>query len=234
MDDVERQAFKEEIKDEIAHDARRKARARFWWSLAIVAVVVLTPILLVAAALAKTGLVAVPVLSSVLYHPRQPQRLVRPIAGATPESVIQAAAYAAKLDPVTRLATVHLTEAQLTTVVDPILQLETSLPFHVVHGQVAIDADAAEAYAAIASKDRQSSLLVVFHPRYDNGVLSLNFEKIAIGDLDLPGFLLRIIETRANKAVNEAFAGGFSGAGKIASLTLTPGVLDVALDPFAK
>ena len=146
------------------------------------------PMTYVAAQFAKTGFYDVPVLAKMLYKPSSPTRIVQPLFGTKPDDVYKVVGTKIKYDASTNLATLPVTESELTTVVQHAVANapKETLPFPVRTIQVGLEKGAVEIFALSPQKNRDATVRVQFRPFVKGGELNAEVLEVTIGSLEVP------------------------------------------------
>lgn len=188
LSDNDRAALHEEVKREVKDELRREGRKRLCWKLAWYCLFLGASVLFVSITLAKTGLVRVPLLSSRLYHPVTPTRLVAPLVGETAEVAWRESLASAKYDNLTGVVTMGMDENRLTTVVREGLAAQAdALPFKTKDAQVALDSGRAELFFYTERDGQTVPVRVAFVPSVDrNGNLVIDVPEVKVGGAEVP------------------------------------------------
>ncbi|HTM67976.1 MAG TPA: hypothetical protein VL426_01630 [Candidatus Binatia bacterium] len=232
----QREAIKTEIKQEMRQEERRQRLRRALTILLGVLIVLGLPTVFVAAELAKTGFVDVPVFSAWLYKPSAPSRTVLPLYGSKPNDIYRVVGTKITYDPTTSLAKLPLTEQEITTLAQAgaATAPPNSLPFPVKSVQVAIDPDTVEIFAVSPQKKRDATVLVRFHPRVKDGHLSAEVEKIAIGSLVVPNKAGDLLFAAFGAIVNESVSRGIAQIGTLMSVETDKGIVRFVILPKSR
>lgn len=221
----DREKLKQEIRDEIRRDAFRRQALGCGCSVLVFLALTVLPAAYVAAQLAKTGFVDVPLFSRHLFHRSEPSREVLPLAGTPPDAMAKVIAAGATYEPKTQNASVRISEAQLTTIVNDALRNAPTdiMPFRVTSAQVAVDADAVELFLVTPQDGRDSTVKVRFVPGVRDGafvgdVLSMEVGSFVVPDRIADG-LFSAFGAYALSSVQSAIA----GAGTLQSIDLAQG-----------
>ena len=229
----QREAIKTEIKEEMRAEERRKRLRRFIVTAAIAVAAIGIPLLLVCVVMAKSGFVDVPVLSKALYKSTSPTRVVLPLYGSKPADIYRVIGTKVKVDPNTSLASVPLTEAELTTLAQNGVAStpKDSLPFPVKSIQVALDPDAVELFAISPQGRRDATVLVRFKPRVKDGKLYADVERIAIGSLEVPKGVGNAVFAAFGAIVNESVVKVAAQVGTLIRIDLEKGIVRFVILP---
>lgn len=178
--------MKREITQEIRQDDRRKRIMGCGGCLLAALIVLAIPTLYIASLLAKTGFVDVPVLSRALYRPSEPRRTVLPLYGTTPETMYRVLATKVTYDPAVSLATMPVTEAEMTTLLQHALfSSPEKFPFAMKYAQIAIEPEELELYVVSPQKERDATLRMRFRPIVKDKRLEVELHEVVVGNLTL-------------------------------------------------
>ncbi|MEY4744155.1 MAG: hypothetical protein RL272_100 [Candidatus Parcubacteria bacterium] len=231
----ERESIKQEIKQEIKRDERRSKMLGCGGCLFAVILAVGIPTAYVASRLAKTGFFDVPLMSRSLYRPTVPERTVLPLVGSKPDDIYRVLGTKVKYDPQTSLATIPVSEAELTTLVQHAVATApaNALPFPIRTIQVAVDPDVIEIYAVSPQKNRDASVRVRFRPYVKGGELRADVGEIAIGSLVLPKKVGDFLFATFGTFVIDAATGAIANVGQLMNIGLDQGVVKFMIVPAA-
>jgi len=187
----EKEKLKEEIREEVVGKMKRKKRKKFLTCCLLELLFILLILGLVATAIAKTGLVDVPVFSKIFYKPPTPQRVVT----VTPEEVKNFSAdITNKLEQEVKSQikpgvtgqeveiSLEFTEKELTALLRN-LTANGDLPFG--NSQISITPEGLEIFGEI-NEPKKTYLSVNLKPEIKDGDLKIKIKKIKIGTLPLP------------------------------------------------
>jgi len=192
LSDNERVALRDEVKREIKEELRQEERSRRWHGFLIRVAVYLTVLgvscVIGLVLLARTGLMTVPLLSSRLYHPVMPTRVVTPLVGSNAEVVWREVLASMKYDSLTGDATVSFNEVRLTTIVREGMTAQAeSLPFKAEEGQIVLEDGTAELFFYTERSGRKVPVRLAFIPGVDlRGNLSMVVTEAKLGGADMP------------------------------------------------
>lgn len=229
----ERDALKKEIKQEIRHEDLRKKMIGCGSCALIVLVLLGVPATYVAAQFAKTGFYDVPVLAKMLYKPTTPTRVVQPLYGSKPEDVLKIVGTKIKYDAKTNLATLPVTEAELTTVVQNAVANAPAdtLPFPVRTIQVALDKDEIEIFATSPQKNRDATVRVRFRPFVKGGELKVAVTEIAIGSLQVPKKIGELLFSAFGAIVTTSAGDTLQNLGTLVNVEIEEGIIRFIMVP---
>ncbi|MBU1028938.1 hypothetical protein KKE28_01900, partial [Patescibacteria group bacterium] len=193
---LDREQLKQEIKEEIKHDGRRKRIITVLITLFVMLAILSTPFLIVAVMAAKTGFVQIPVLTGWLYQPSNPTRLVVPLVGSDTETILNSAIARVDYNPNFNSLNFYLTEKELTTLLSSVINSEDKnpLPFQLDSVQAVLEDDRIEVYALTdGDNDSKVPILVSFVPRAEGGQLTIESVDVKIGAFKVPNFLAGLV-----------------------------------------
>jgi hypothetical protein len=217
---ADREALKEEIKQEMRSEAVRRKAIGWLGCLVLTAVIVLVPSLWVASLLAKTGFVEIPFLTDRLYRPAEPLRPVRPLSGSNAEQVMRVIISRASFEPASSTVAFTMDEQQLTTFAQGYLADPKSLPFRASAVQAAIDPEFVELHFISVRSRRNATVRVRFVPEVRGAAPDLVIKEVVIGSLRLPLWLAEYTVGVLNAGNEKAIAEVFSGIGTLQNIKL--------------
>jgi len=228
----DREALKKEIVTEMKHDARRKKLLSCGGCLLLELIAVSVPFMLAAVVLAKSGFVQVPYLSSWLFKPAAPVRMVTPVVGANADQIVRSSALAAKFDQSTSVLTMKFTEGELTAMArDWLPALESSLPFQVKSMQIAVDPGVMDIFIVTPQNGHDTTIDIGIVPTVDAGALKLIFKDVKIGSFAVPNQLSAMLTPAIDRAVSEAMNKGLGAVGQLVKVDLRQGVIEFGIVP---
>ncbi len=198
VDLSDKENLKKEIKKEIKPKVIKKKKGFFSCGGCFLIFVILsaTIVVFLAGAVAKTGLIRVPVLTSWLYSEPEPSRAVQYFdgeIGETLENKINSA--------ITKKATAQdigqeinftfsLTEEELTALLNKNIAPNEE-PLNPIGGQVAVNPEEIELYLDINSfsEGLDSAILIRFYPAIYNNQINITVSGLKIGTMPLPAFM---------------------------------------------
>ncbi|MFH1047770.1 MAG: hypothetical protein V1738_05700 [Patescibacteria group bacterium] len=223
---IDRTELKREILSEIRADKRRKNTHWLWWLLIAVLIILVVPFVLTMSLVAKSGLAHVPLLTSWLYEPVKPSRIVIPLSGANPEAVMTTIISRAEYNARYASVKLYLTETELTTIMNSAIanQDPKDLPLPISSVQTTIDDGSIEVYALITRDDGvQVPVLTRIVSEVQDGRLIMTSSELVLGSLVLPDFLANTIVRSLTKGLTEAINQIMSGGGTLEDIELTSG-----------
>lgn len=228
---------REQLKKEIIRDIRRGDRRRKLLSclgcLVVEIAIILIPVIWVASFLARSGLVEVPMMSSRMYRPAEPSRVVAPLAGSTVEGMMSAAAARAKYNASTGVVTLELKEAELTTLVNNALAgAKGQLPFPVKSAQIAVLPEGLELFVVTPREGRDIGIrLLLDIEAIEQGKLKVTIKEAQVGGQSLPDFINSTVSSALGPTLGDALVSGLAGAGTVASVELRDAALVIGFIP---
>ncbi len=230
---------RDELKDEIRKELRHESRRRFFFSLALYLIFFFImlglPFLLIAVIAAQSGLYHVPVLSSWLYHPPAPVRIVVPLAGAGPDAIITSVTAKATYDQATGVAELTFSEQELTTLFAASVEeadASGTLPFPLESMQVALlDGNIMEFYAVTEREGYEAPVILSVTPQVTAGRLEMDTVDFHIGSFDVPDFMSDLVLDAFAANAMSGLEEGFAGVGALDDIGAEEGKLRVDIRP---
>lgn len=186
----------------------------------------------VAVAVARTGIVSVPVATDLLYRPATPVREVLPLAGYSEADIIAGVAARTVVNRASGTVTVSFTETELTTIASRALaSAEKDLPFPIERAQVAIGADAIEVFALLPRDGRDVPLIVALSPELSDGRLHLRAERVVVGSLPVPKVLATVLTDIVEHTALGNVQRTIADIGTLDAIRLREGKLEVTIRP---
>jgi hypothetical protein len=220
--------LKEEIREEVVKELKSKKRKKALTCCALEFILVLLILSLLAAAIAKTGLVVIPGFSKIFYKTPSPQKIV----SITPEEIknfevdltqklknqvesqIQPGVAGQKIE-----VTLEFTEKELTAFLRALENQGTS---PLKNSQISITQESIEIFGEIETPSK-TFLTVAMKPDILNDKLKITLQKIKIGTLPIPlAFGNFIIDKFLNNQLRAAEE-SIGKAGKLESIILEDG-----------
>jgi len=211
LSDSDRAALREEVKREVKEEFRREDRTRrirsFFVSLAVYALFVGLPLVMVAVMLTRAGMMQMPLLTGMLYHPVAPTRLVQPLVGESADIAWKEALATAKFDQETDQMTISMDENRLTTIVrQGLVNQASSLPFKAEDAQIALDSDRAELFFNTERAGEKVPVRLVFLPSVDrHGELVVDVSDVTIGGASVPAAMRSPMANLLNSFLRNEF-----------------------------
>lgn len=225
--------LKEEIRKEMRHAARRRLLISLVLYLIFFAVMLGTPVLLLAGVAAQSGLYRVPILSAWLYEPPSPTRVVVPLAGSGPDAILASMAAKATYEPVRGIAELTLSEQELTTLIAASVSEASesgTMPFPLDSMQAALLGDGVmELYAVTEREGNRAPVILSVIPEAVDGDLKLRTEDFHIGAFDVPDFLTDLVLDAFAGSVTDSLEQALSGAGALDDIAVEEGKIRVHL-----
>lgn len=230
-DAAEREKFKKEVIREIRRGERRRKLLGCFGCLLVEIAIILIPVVWAASILARTGLAEVPLLTSRLYKPAEPSRVVTPIAGADTEQLMSAAAARAKYNASTGAVTIELKEAELTALIGGALSgQQGQLPFAVKSAQAAVLPEGLELFLVVPREGRDVGVrLLLGLGVSDQGKLDVRIKEGQIGGQALPDFVSQLASSALGPILGDALTDSLGEAGTLTSIETRDGVLAVSI-----
>lgn len=226
----------QDVKGDVVREIRRRTRVhRPWFTCCLLLLAVLVGVgVWIAWTVAATGLVQVPVFSSLAYGMPSPLRPVTPgvpvetVLGETFTSTLTRRLYEGGGTLENRSIDVHLSESSLTASVRTFLERAGIDWIDGSQAQIAIEPDAGvELFVPLRVRDRQTSATLRFQLEAVDGNLVITPTQVAIGSARVPRFLIAIflkplLEAELGK-LNEAMV----GYAKISKIEVLPRELSI-------
>jgi hypothetical protein len=232
-DAAEREKFKKEVIREIRRGERRRRMFSCFGCLTIQIAIILIPVAWAATVIARSGLAEVPMLTSRLYKPAEPSRVVTPIAGSNAEQIMSAAAARAKYNAGTGAVTLELKETELTAMVNSALAgQQEQLPIPVKSAQTAVMPEGLELFLVLPRDDRDVGVrLLLGLAVSDQGELEVTLKEGQIGGQTLPEAFGQLVSSVLGPVLGDALTSGMGEAGKITAIETREGVLAISVVP---
>jgi hypothetical protein len=207
LSENERAALHEEIRREVKDELHREERIRLRWRLFWYFMFTAVPLVIVAVMVARTGLMRIPLLSSSLYHPVTPTRLVAPLVGETAEVAWRESLASAKFDKITGVVTMEMDENRLTTAIREGLAAQADvLPFKTKDAQIALDRGRAELFFFTERGAETVPVRMAFLPSVDRfGNLKVEVSEVIVGGAAVPTAMRAPMATLLNNFLRNEF-----------------------------
>ncbi len=227
---VDRELIKQEVRAELKRENRVKVLRGCAINLLLFALIVLLPAYFLASAVAKTGLVEVPLLTSWQYHPAEYTRRVVPLVGSTSEQILKSVAAKASFDVTTGDIALPITEDQLTSLVAAGLRdAGDALPFKISSIQAAILPGEIEIYAVIPRPARFVTAVIRFGLAVNQGQVEVQAKQLLIGAFEAPKSLADLVTPTLSKGINDLLSQSAGGMGEITAINLEDGRMFIKL-----
>ncbi len=224
----EKEKLKEEIREEVVGKIKKKKRKKFFTCCLLELLFLILILGLVTTAIAKTGLVDVPVFSKIFYKLPVPQRVVT----VTPEEIKNFSAdvtkkleqeVASQIKPGVTGQKVEIslefTEKELTALLQN-LTTNGDSPFK--NSQISVTPEGLEIFGEI-NEPKKTYLTVNLKPEIRDGDLKIKIKKIKIGTLPLPAIFGNfLVEKFLNAQLNE-IRDEIGKAGELKNISLDEG-----------
>jgi hypothetical protein len=230
----DREELKREIRQEIRQEELKKKLAGCGGCLVAVLIVIGLPTLWIASLFAKTGFVEVPVLTSWLYKPAEPERVVLPLGGSTSESVMRTIAGRVSAAPHLGLLTVAARENEITTLLVHAVwsAQEKDLPMKIRNVQVAVDNGSFEVFIVSPRGRRDATVLARVVPSVAvDGTLKAEVRELRIGALEIPHWAAQGLASATIAAVSGTIQTEIAKVGSIVNVETKTGELDLVIAP---
>ena len=231
-----REKMKKEILGEIRIEERRRKRRNCLVWLGIKLLLLLIPLLLVAAMVAKSGFYDIPVLTNWLYAPSQPTRVVTPLVGFDSDMVVRQAMARAEYEAGVGRFKIYLTEQELTTLVqESLANIGPEAPLPVKSGQAAITEEGIELFLLTPRPERDVTVKTVLMPEIDeSGEVAMAISSLEIGSLNMPRFAVKLMSQALAKQLADALSMSDSGLGELRDVRVSDKRIDLEFKPTLK
>jgi len=230
-DPVGRKELKEVIRRELFFEVFRRKILGCAGYLLVVIIIISIPSIYIAASAAKSGFVNVPLLSSWLYKPSVPTRVVRPYVGTTAEDVMASVGRHAKYDIHTGLVTVIISETELTTIVAETAKNGGSKGFPLQDAQVVIEPRMVELFAVSPQDKRDTTVLARFTPSVSGGKIGLEVRELFVGNYGVPTSIAQLGASYLTSIVASKLSNDLSSVGTLLNIEADIGELRVTMTP---
>lgn len=212
----------EQLRAAVKQEMKHERRAAFWRRVGAYggAFVVLGLISIVGIGymVAKLGVADVPFLSSRVYEPVMPTRMVYPLVGSNAQNVLSGVLARGSFSAASQTMSVYASEQELTTMFNEAVAQSGTLK----SVQTVITPAAIEVYGVIPNDTREIPLLIRLLPVVKEQKLQVEVSEVVFGSLDLPSVF---VEAAVNAAV-EQFSQSLKdalGGGAVTNVTLEEG-----------
>lgn len=239
MSRVEKQANLEqrivEVKGEVVAEVRRRTRrARPWLTCSLVLLALIVGMFVWAAwSVAATGLIRVPVFTSLAYEVPRPERVVSP--GVSAETVLQETfertltrrLYEGGGTLENRRIEVQLHESSLTASLRSFAESAGSSWIETSQLQVAIDPEGVELFVPLRDSPLATAIRAAFELRAQDGLLVVGPTDIEVGSWRVPDVVIAVVLKPLFEAELKRLNGRLFGYATISRLDLVSGELIV-------
>lgn len=223
----QKEKFKDEIRGEVISEMKKKKHRKIFTCCFLKLLVVILILGGLAAALAKTGVVDIPVFSKLFYKPPVPERVVsvntsseKSFEDILSQKLEQQIKSGEKSEDGKKIeVALEFTEEELTGFIKNIETGENS-PF--TNSQVSVNSRGVEIFGQLKELNK-TFLTVVLKPEIVEGDLKISFNKIKIGTLPLPGAVGNFLADRILKDQIKSAQESISKNGKLESIELLDG-----------
>jgi hypothetical protein len=229
----EKEKLKEEIREEVTRDIKKKKHKKFFTCCLLESLLVVLILGSIAAGLAKTGLVEVPVFSKIFNKPPVPQKVVT----VTPEEVKNFSTdITKKVEQEVRSALVpgvtdqkveinlEFTEKELTALMQ---NLETNGDLPLKNSQISITPEGLEIFGEI-NEPRKTYLVINLKPEIRDGDLKIKIQKIKIGTLSLPAIFGNFLVEKLLNAQLDEVRDEIAKVGELKNINLGEGKITLS------
>ncbi|MBN1585457.1 hypothetical protein JW899_03765 [Candidatus Uhrbacteria bacterium] len=230
--DGSREGLKREIRDEIRREDRHRRIRRWLFWLAVKLAVLATAVILAASLVARSGWYEVPLLSSWLYRPLEPIRIVVPLSGYGSEAVTGSALSRAEYDSASGDFAVDLTEQELTTLIaEAVTATADRSPVELRSVQATVDPEGIEVFAVAVRPKRDVTVRFLVAPRAENGKLILDITAVTVGSLDIPKVFVGLASKNLSGRLSEILPVGNGGLGELREIRSGEGRVVLVFHP---
>jgi hypothetical protein len=230
-----REKMKKEILGEIRSEERRRKRLSCLVWLAIKLIIILIPIVLVTAMIAKSGFYDIPVLTNWLYAPSSPTRVVTPLVGFDSEMIVKQAMARAEYEASVNRFKVYLTEQELTSLLaESLARMDEDAPLPVKSGQAAITEEGIELFLLTPRAERDVTVKTGLMPTTKDGEITMEIRSLEIGSLDMPKFAVKLMSQALAKQLSDALSMAESGLGELRDARVSEKRIDLEFQPTLK
>lgn len=223
----QKEKLKEEIRGEVISEMKKKKHRKIFSCCFLKLLFVILILGGLTAALAKTGVVDIPVFSKLFYKPPAPERVVLADVGAEKsfedilgQKIEQQIESGEKSEDGKKIeVSLEFTEEELTGFIKDIEASENS-PF--TNSQVSVSSEGVEIFGQLKELNK-TFLTVVLKPEITEDDFKISFKKIKIGTLPLPGALGDFLADKLLKDQIESVKKIISKNGKLESIDLLDG-----------
>lgn len=227
--DNNRQALKNDIRQEIAGQQKKKKCGKCIGCGLAFLIIVVAPIVYILFLLAKSGLVNVPLLSRFFYKPLTP---IRVVSVSKPINQNDLSVGKTAYNPKNGTASIVINEADLTSLVNGIVKQQNAPDF--LNGakiQVAIDENNTEVFVSKSMGGSLSTVKINLLPILRNGQLVIDIDAVLIGEVLMPKrFNDAVVKPVINGALAD-FMVNINKIGQIQSLNVELGQLRLVVKP---
>ncbi len=221
----EKEKLKDEIRGEVIKEIKNKKRKKFFTCCFFELLFTILILGGLAAAVAKTGVITIPVFSKLFYDKPAPQRIVSINPGETKSFEEKIAEKIGQLKFKTPAAgenpevALEFTEEELTGFIKSMEAAENS-PF--TDSQVSVSPEGIEIFGELKDLNR-AFLTIALKPEVINNNFKISFQKIKLGNLSLPASLGNFLADKLLKDQIDSAEKSVAEFGKLESIELFDG-----------
>lgn len=223
-----REEVKREVKEELGREDRTRRARHALGCFTVYFIFLGLPLIFVAVMLTRSGLVRLPILTSSLYRPVAPTRVVAPLVGETAEVAWRESLAGVKYEQTTGLMTMTMDENRLTTIVrQGFANQASALPFKANDAQIALDRDRAELFfytiGLWPNDGERVPVRLTFVPNVDaSGGLAVEVTEVVIGGASVPAVLRAPMASLFNSFLRNEFTSQMPAGFAFRSLQVQP------------
>lgn len=221
----EKEKLKDEIRGEVVREMKTKKRKKFFTCCFFELLIIILILGGLVAAVAKTGVITIPVFSKLFYDKPAPQRIVSISPDETKSFEEKIAEKLEQLKFKTPAAgenpevALEFTEEELTGFIKSVEADENS-PF--AGSQVSVSPEGVELFGELKDLNR-AFLTITLKPEVINNNFKISFQKIKLGNLSLPASLGNFLVDRLLKDQFDSAEKSIAEFGKLESIELFDG-----------
>lgn len=217
----------EQLRAAVKQEMKHERRAAFWRRLGVYSgvfiVLGLLSVFVVGYVIAKLGVADVPLLSSRVYDPVQPARVVYPLVGSSAQNVLSGVLARGSFSAASQTMSVYASEQELTTMFNEAVSQSGTLK----SVQTVITSEAIEVYGVLPVQDRDVPMIIRMLPMVKEQKLQVEVKDVVLGALSLPAVF---VEAAVNAAVDQ-FSQSLKdslGGGAVTNVVLEEGKIFVS------
>ena len=214
---------------------QKKWKPKRPWGTGCAGIVALALVALLSAAsvaVAKTGLVEIPVLTNAFYEAPKPVREVSTLLGYSSSDILSTLTARAQYSPVTGTIHTFVVEEEFSTLLSNALKEADGLPFEVRRFQVAVERKHMELFVIAATDARDVGVVIDVVPRVVGGQLDLEIERVQVGALQAPQFLVRSLLAIVDRFLVQSVNASLVEVGQLTKIQLEEGRFTLYLKPL--
>lgn len=234
IDDDENRELREDIREELLEEGRQRQSLSLGIWIAIIAIIILLPVLWATSVSTRMGVMTLPVISKWVYEPVTPQREIVPLAGYQMSDVLGTFGARSKYDFGTGFVDTFIKEQELTTLISKALSETEGAPFEVSDAQIAVEEDFMELYVTMVRENGIVPLRARIMPSTDGRTLGMEVHEIVIGGYTVPESLTNLMFSAFGENILTSVQEGMAKLGALRAVNLQQGQVDITFDPSDK